>query len=48
MAATTAAANDTGKTVILNNCAPFTDCISKLNNTQVDNTAEIDASKTYV
>ena len=24
------------------NCAPFTDCISKINNTQVDNAKDID------
>ena len=28
--------------VIFKNCAPFTDCISKLNNTQVDNSKGID------
>ena len=32
-----AAANNTNKKVIFKNCAPFTDCISKINNTQVDN-----------
>ena len=32
----TAAANNTNKKVIFKNCAPFTDCISKINNTQVD------------
>ena len=30
-------ANDTNKKVILKNCAPFTNCISKINNTQIDN-----------
>ena len=36
---TTAAAasvNNTNKRVILKNCVPFTDCITKINNTQVD------------
>ena len=37
-----AAANDINKTVIFKNCAPFTDCISKINNTQVDNAKDID------
>ena len=31
-----AAANNTNKKVIFKNCAPFTDCISKINNTQID------------
>ena len=30
-------ANKRDKEVICKNCAPFTDCISKINNTQVDN-----------
>ena len=38
----TAAANNTNKKVIFKNCAPFTDCISKINNTQVDNGKYID------
>ena len=33
---TTAAANNTNKNVIFKNCAPFTNCISKINNTQID------------
>ena len=37
-----AAANNTGKKVVFKNCAPFTDCISKINNTQVDNAEDID------
>ena len=37
-----AAANDINKTVIFKNCAPFTDCISKINNAQVDNAKDID------
>ena len=32
-----AAANNTNKKVIFKNCAPFTNCISKMNNTQIDN-----------
>ena len=32
-----AGANNTNKKVALKNCVPFTDCISKINNTQVDN-----------
>ena len=35
-------ANNTNKKVIFKNCAPFTDCISKINNTQVDNANDID------
>ena len=30
-----AAANNTNKKVIFKNCAPFTNCISKINNTQI-------------
>ena len=41
-AAEGAAANNTGKKVILKNCAPFTNCISEINNTQVDNAKDID------
>ena len=37
-----AAANDTNKKVIFKNCASFTNCISKINNTQVDNAEYID------
>ena len=35
-------ANNTGKKVIFKHCAQFTYCISKINNTQVDNTKDID------
>ena len=35
-------ANNTNKKVIFKNCAQFTDCISKVNNTQVDNAKDID------
>ena len=41
-AAADADANNTGKKVILKNCAQFTYCISKTNNTQVDNAKDID------
>ena len=37
-----AAANDINKKVIFKNCAPFTSCISKINNTQIDNAEYID------
>ena len=37
-----AAANNTGKKVIFKNCAPFTNCINKINNTQIDNAEYID------
>ena len=30
------------KKIIFKNCAPFTICISKINNTQVDNAEDID------
>ena len=36
-AAADADANNTNKKVIFKNCAPFTNCISQINNTQVDN-----------
>ena len=41
-AAIGAAANNTNKKVIFKNCAPFTNCISKINNTQIDNAEYID------
>ena len=37
-----AAANNINKKVIFKNCAPFTNCISKINNTQIDNAKDID------
>ena len=37
-----AAANNIGKKVIFKNCASFTNCISKINNTQIDNAEYID------
>ena len=41
-AADGAAANNTNKKLIFKNCAPFTNCISKINNTQIDNAEYID------
>ena len=35
-------ANNTNTKVTFKNCAPFTDCISKINNTQIDNAKDID------
>ena len=37
-----AAANNTNRKVIFKNCAPFTNCISEINNTQIDNGKDID------
>ena len=37
-----AAANNTNKKVILKNCAPFTNCISEINNMQIDDAKDID------
>ena len=41
-AADGAAANNTNKKVIFKDCAPFTNCISKINNTQIDNAKDTD------
>ena len=41
-AAQGAAANNTNKKVIFKNRAPFTNCISEINNTQIDNAKDID------
>ena len=35
-------ANNTNKKVVFKNCAPFTNCISEINNTQLDNAKDID------
>ena len=35
-------ANNTNKKVIFKNCAPFTNCINEINNTQVDNAKDLD------
>ena len=41
-AAADADANNTNKKVIFKNCAPFTNCISEIDNRQVDNAEDID------
>ena len=41
-AAQGAAANNTNKRVIFKNCAPFANCISEINKTQIDNAKDID------
>ena len=41
-AAAGAAANNSNKTVIFKNCAPFTSCISRINNMQIDDAQYID------
>ena len=41
-AAADADANNTNKKVIFKNCAPFTNCIIEINNTQVDHANDID------
>ena len=41
-AAADADANNTNKKAIFKNCAPFTNCKSEINNTQVDNAKDID------
>ena len=41
-AAVGASANNTNKKEVFKNCAPFTNCISKINNTQVDNANDTD------
>ena len=41
-AAAGAAVNNTNKKVIFKNCAPFTNCISEINNMQIDNAKDID------
>ena len=40
-AAEGAAANNINKKVILKNCAPFTKCINRINNTAIDNAQDI-------
>ena len=41
-AAQGAAVNNNNKKVIFKNCAPFTNCISEINNIQIDNAKDID------
>ena len=43
MAAAGAAVNDSNEKVILTNCPPFTDWMTEINNTQVDDAHKIDA-----
>ena len=33
---------ETNKNIIIKNCAPFTNCISEINNTLIDNAKDID------
>ena len=42
IAAADADANNTNKKVTFKNCAPFTNCINEINNTQIDNAKDID------
>ena len=42
--ATTRKTDRNNKQAIFKNCAPFTDCITEINNTQVDNTKYHDVS----
>ena len=39
---TTAALNNTEKKVMFKNCGPFTDCISEINNKEMDHAKDID------
>ena len=39
---TAASAENINKEVVSKNCAPFTDCMIKINNMQIDNTNDID------
>ena len=41
-AGASADANNTNKKSTFKTCAPFTDCVSKINNTQVDNVKDVD------
>ena len=41
-AAAGAAVNNINRKVIFKNCAPFTNCISEINNRQIDNAKDID------
>ena len=42
MAAVGTAVNNTNKKVIFKNCVPFTDCITEINNTEIDDAQKID------
>ena len=37
-----AAVNDTNRKIVFKNCAPFTKCVSAINNTRVDDAQDID------
>ena len=41
-AAADANPDNTNKKIIFQNCAPFTNCLSEINNTQIDNAKDID------
>ena len=41
-AAAGTAVNNTNKKVMFKNCAPFNDCITQINNRQVENAQDID------
>ena len=41
----TAAADDVNKKVIFKNCVPFTNCINEINNTEIDNSKDLDIVK---
>ena len=36
------AVNNTNKKIMFKNCAPFTDCITEINNTQINDSQKID------
>ena len=36
--------NDVNKKIIFKDCAPFTNCISRINNTQVDDAHDVDSN----
>ena len=40
-------ADERNKGVIFKNCAPFTECINNINNTQIDNAKNIDVMPMY-
>ena len=42
VAAAAAAAANNRKNIIIKNCAPFTNCISEISNTQIDNAKDIE------
>ena len=46
VAALAAAGGNNNMQVVFKNCAPFTDCITEINNTQTDNTKYIDVIMT--